>query len=264
MLNDHDGDWPWLSYHALIHHHDVPDGDFLRTCMEEVEHNLAKACPLVTQSVDEYLERVLKVVVFSWTCSLFSVRCAMTYTANSILTPSQVETLRDTDLAHIYNVSPEDMQNLTQALDANRKAIHGAVVLRLVPRIVRYSAEDKAGPSSETAQERDARRLYAQVAAERDARRLYAQVAAKDDIENQPATIASDRKSDSESSLTWGTAYMLTSHKPLTVSLPQHPVKPSNAQGASRALCEHRSRLVPMFSLRPVSCVTLATSSPCH
>ncbi|GJE86766.1 hypothetical protein PsYK624_028470 [Phanerochaete sordida] len=185
MLNDHDGDWPWLSYHALIHHHDVPDGDFLRTCMEEVEHNLAKACPLVTQSVDEYLERVLKVVVFSWTCSLFSV-----------------ETLRDTDLAHIYNVSPEDMQNLTQALDANRKAIHGAVVLRLVPRIVRYSAEDKAGPSSETAQERDARRLYAQVAAERDARRLYAQVAAKDDIENQPATIASDRKSDTSDRVT--------------------------------------------------------------
>ena len=73
MCDDAD-DAPWLTYHALIVWHDVPDGDFLRTCMEDIEHIFIQLCSVVKNQVPEELERVIKVAVFCWTCALFSVR----------------------------------------------------------------------------------------------------------------------------------------------------------------------------------------------
>lgn len=64
-----DGDLPWLSYHFLVCEHDIPSRDFLRSCMEEVEHIFVRLCPSVTKRVDEYLESVIKLAVFTWTCS---------------------------------------------------------------------------------------------------------------------------------------------------------------------------------------------------
>ena len=62
-----------LTYNNLVARYQLPDEELIQTCMEEVERVLVSVRRTALQSGYEQHERVTKVAIFLWTCSMFSV-----------------------------------------------------------------------------------------------------------------------------------------------------------------------------------------------
>lgn len=68
-------DTPMLTYEFLVDQHVIPDAEFICSCMGAVERVLCQSYPLLACVTDTALQSVIKLGVFGWTCSVYSV-CA--------------------------------------------------------------------------------------------------------------------------------------------------------------------------------------------